>query len=85
MRGVQLQLFVVIFYSDLLEIFGFEDLPAIETLDVIDAIAARDDLRTGVFTSEFHNQDRIYSNEAGSVVKCPRQASPRGKVWAIQS
>jgi hypothetical protein len=38
-----------------LKIFGFEDLPAIETFNVIHPVSAGDDLGARVFTSGLHN------------------------------
>ena len=53
----QVRLFVVILRGDLLQIFRFEDLAAVETLDVIDAIAAGNDFRPWMCASEFHRPD----------------------------
>ncbi len=38
-----------------LKIFGFEDLPAIETFNVVHPVSAGDDLGARVFTSGLHN------------------------------
>jgi hypothetical protein len=38
-----------------LQIFGFEDLPAIETFNVVDPVSAGDYLGARVLTSGFHN------------------------------
>jgi hypothetical protein len=38
-----------------LQIFGFEDLPAIETFNVVDPVSAGDDLGARVLTSGLHN------------------------------
>jgi hypothetical protein len=37
------------------EVFGFEDLTAVETFDVIHAVSAGDDLGARVLTSGLHN------------------------------
>lgn len=47
-------LFFVGFGRDWLEIFGLEDLPAIEAFDVFDAIAAGDHHGLLVFTGGLH-------------------------------
>jgi len=38
-----------------LKIFGFEDLPAIETFNIIHPVSAGDDLGARVLTSGLHN------------------------------
>jgi hypothetical protein len=48
-------LFFVILNFHLLEIFGLEDLAAIETFYVIDPVSAGDDLGARVLTSGLHN------------------------------
>ena len=40
-----------------LEIFRFEDLPAIETFNVVDAVPARDHLRSLVVTGGLHKKE----------------------------
>ena len=49
-------LLVVVLYFNRLQVFGFKYLAAVETLDIIDPIAAGDDLRAVVVTGGFHNQ-----------------------------
>ena len=46
------------------EVFRFKNLSAIETFDVVHAIAAGNDLRPGVLTGELHKQRfiEIYSS-----------------------
>ena len=51
-------LFFLVFNSHRLEIFRFEDLPAIETFDVVDAVPARDHLRSLVVTGGLHMKKR---------------------------
>jgi hypothetical protein len=48
-------LFFLIFDFYLFKVFCFEDLAAIETLDVIDAVPTRDHLGAGMVTSGLHN------------------------------
>ena len=50
-------LFVLVFNSYRLEIFRFEDLPAIETFDIVDAVPARDHLRSLVVTGGLHKKE----------------------------
>jgi hypothetical protein len=45
---------VVVFYLDRFKVFGFKNLAAIETFDVIDAIAAGDNLGVVVITGGLH-------------------------------
>ena len=47
-------LFVVVLYFDGFEIFGFENLPAVEALDVIDAVAPGNDLGSIVIAGGLH-------------------------------
>jgi len=47
-------LFLVVLDFDLFQVFGFENLAAIETFHVIDAIAARNYLRAVVITGGLH-------------------------------
>ena len=47
-------LFFVVLYFNGFEIFGFENLPAVETLDVIDAIAPGNDLGSIVIAGGLH-------------------------------
>lgn len=51
-----MRLFVLVFYRYFLEVFGFEDLAAIETFHVIDAVPAGDNYRAGVLTKGLHNK-----------------------------
>jgi len=51
-------LFFLVFNSYRLEIFRFEDLPAIKTLNVVDAVPARDHLRSLVVTGGLHMKKR---------------------------
>jgi hypothetical protein len=53
-------LFFLVFYSYRLEIFRFEDLPAIKTFNVVDAVAARDYLRPLVVTGGLHKKGPRY-------------------------
>lgn len=65
------------------QIVGFEDLPAVQALDVIDTVAPRDDLGPGVLTGGLHTENLwIYSNEGVALVKCPR-AGAQGK-WGAR-
>ncbi len=50
-------LFFLVFNSHRLKIFRFEDLPAIETLNVVDAVPARDHLRALVVTGGLHKKE----------------------------
>ena len=50
-------LFFLVFNSHRLKIIGFEDLPAIETFKVVDAVPARDHLRSLVVTGGLHKKE----------------------------
>ena len=50
-------LFFLVFNSHRLEIFSFEDLPAIETFKIVDAVPARDHLRSLVVTGGLHKKE----------------------------
>ena len=50
-------LFFLVFNSHRLKIIGFEDLPAIETFNVVDAVPARDHLRSLVVTGGLHKKE----------------------------
>jgi hypothetical protein len=50
-------LFFLVFNSHRLKIFRFEDLPAIETFNVVDAVPARDHLRSLVVTGGLHKKE----------------------------
>jgi len=52
--GQSTDLFFVVLYFNGFEIFGFENLPAVETLDVIDAIAPGNDLGSIVIAGGLH-------------------------------
>ena len=64
--------------GDWFEIFGFEDLPAIEALHVIDTIAPGDDCCLFMLTGCSHteNWDTNYSNDPGGCVKRPLGRQP---------
>ena len=65
-------LFFFRFDRDRLEIFGFEDLPAVEAFYIIDAIAAGDHHCSLVFAGglhKFRSQDTNYSSDSSSGVK----------------
>ena len=49
------ELFFLFLDFDGLQIFGFEDLPAIETFNVVHPVSAGDDLGARVLTSGLHN------------------------------
>ena len=51
------ELFFLVFNSHRLEIIRFEDLPAIETFNVVDAVPARDHLRALVVTGGLHKKE----------------------------
>lgn len=50
-------LFVLVFHSYRFQIFSFEDLPAIQTFNVVDAVPARDHLRSLVVTGGLHKKE----------------------------
>ena len=50
-------LFFLVFNSYRLQIFRFEDLPAIKTFNVVDAVPARDHLRSLVVTGGMHKKE----------------------------
>ena len=50
-------LFFLVFNGHRLEIFRFEDLPAIETFKIVDAVPARDHLRSLVVTGGLHKKE----------------------------
>jgi hypothetical protein len=52
--GQSTDLFFVVLYFNGFEIFGFENLPAVETLNVIDAIAPGNDLGSIVIAGGLH-------------------------------
>jgi hypothetical protein len=58
------KLLFVLFHDDRFEVFSFKNLAAIETFDVVYAIAAGDDLGAVVVTGGLHKQRFIetYSN-----------------------
>jgi hypothetical protein len=51
----QRPLFLFFFYRDGLEVFGLEDLPAVETLDVIHPVSPGDDLGAVMLASDLHD------------------------------
>jgi hypothetical protein len=55
------------------EIFGLEDLTAIETFHVVHAVSTGNNLGAGMLTSGLHKQrfDESYSIQARGVVKAP--------------
>jgi hypothetical protein len=55
------------------KVFGLEDLPAVETLHVIDTVSPGNDLGAGMFTSGRHNKrlDEVYFTHARAQVKPP--------------
>ena len=55
MAGLLFMLLFLLLNFDGLKIFGFEDLAAIETFDVVDPVPTGDDLGARVLTSSFHN------------------------------
>ena len=67
------RLFLVLFGVDRLEVVGFEDLPAVEALDIVDAISTGNHLGTGVIADGYHNSavDEEYSIRAQPHVKPP--------------
>lgn len=62
-------LFLVV-YRNRLQIFRFEDLTTVQTLDVIDPISPGEDYGTGMLTYALHNQYGKYSTGGGNPVKC---------------
>jgi hypothetical protein len=50
-------LFFLVFDGHRLQILRFEDLPAIETFNVVDAVPARDHLRALVVTGGLHKKE----------------------------
>jgi hypothetical protein len=63
-------LLVLFFNCDGFEVFGFEDLAAIQALQVFHPIAPGDDLGTVVLASVLHKARlRIYSNDSETLVK----------------
>jgi len=70
-----LVLFFVGFHG--FQVFGFEDLMAIETFQVVHAVSTGNDLGAGMLTSGLHKQrvDESYSIRARGVVKSPSAKS----------
>ena len=66
-------LFLVVLDFHGFKIFGLENLAAIETFHVIDAVSPGDHLGAGVFTSGRHNKrlDEDYFTHARAYVKPP--------------
>ena len=57
MGGRGRRLFFLVFDSDRLQILSFEDLTAVETLNIVDAVPARDHLRSLVVTGGLHKKE----------------------------
>jgi hypothetical protein len=55
-------LFVVSLDGNRLEIFGFEDLPAVETFDVVHTIAAGDDYCSFMLAGGLHRERFWFTN-----------------------
>ena len=66
-------LFLFFLDFDGLEVFGLEDLAAIQAFDVFDAVASGNHLGTGMVASGLHKQrlDEVYFNRLRDVVKPP--------------
>src|SRR5215471_1544645 len=66
-------LFLVLFNLHRLKVLGFEDLPAVEALQIVDPISTGNHLGTGVIAGGYHNSavDEEYSIRAQSHVKPP--------------
>ena len=70
--GVGPALFFLVLNSYRLEIFRFKDLPAIQTFNVVDAVPARDHLRSLVVTGGLHkkrDRDTTHFNDSEELVK----------------
>ena len=69
--GTELFLFILDF--DGFKVFCLENLTAIQTFDVVDAVSPGNDLSMGVVASGLHKQrlDEIYSTHANGLVKPP--------------
>src|SRR3954463_9803535 len=79
------QLFVVVLDLDGLEIFGLENLAALEAFDVFHALSAGNHLGTGMVASGLHKQrlDEVYFNRPRSVVKPPCCSELQFKFYAV--
>jgi hypothetical protein len=66
-------LFLFLFNFDRFKVFALEDLAAIETFHVIDAVSSRNELGAGMVAGGLHKQrlDETYSIRAQVVVKPP--------------
>jgi len=66
-------LFVVVLNLDGLEVFGLENLAAVQAFDVIHAVASGYHLCPGVVASGKHKQrlDEVYFNRLSMLVKPP--------------
>ena len=45
--------------GDRFEVFGLEDLPAVQATDIVDAVAARDHFRSRVLADGFHKDSKL--------------------------
>ncbi len=74
-RATRDWLLVFFLHRNWLKVLGFENLAAVETFHVVDAVSSRNDLGAGMLTSGMHRQrlDEIYSNRAYWLVKPPLQ------------
>jgi len=68
--------FVVFVNGDGFEILGFEDLAAIQTFDIIHAVASRDDHGAGVLTGLHKDRYGVYFNDGDILVKGDVVCSP---------
>jgi hypothetical protein len=71
MRRVRRALLFLVFDGNRLQIFGFEDLAAVQTLYVIDPITPGEDYGAGMLTNALHNQYGKYSTGGKNPVKSP--------------
>ena len=63
--------FLVIEGRDLLHVFGFKDVVAVEAAQIVDPIPTHHELAAGVLTRRHRKEDYPYSNEGRGVVKTP--------------
>lgn len=85
-------LFFVFLHFDRFQVFGFKYLAAIQTFEIIDAIATGNNLGTGVIASGRHIQrcDEVYFKRAGALVKpfsfhCSPADADEGQIPAEKS
>jgi hypothetical protein len=66
-------LFLVFLDFHWLEVFGLEDLTAVQAFYIVDTVSPGNHLGAGMVTNGLHNQrlDRFYSNRVRMVVKPP--------------